>query len=150
MASTDIVEKKGCGSKRCLYLSCVCHSPCFHPPPHLDFAQVTRSTMAEGPPVIPTFKLVLGKRPNGNPSEHVVAWRHGSAHLLRSCAVLHSSRAHLAPRSLYVLFTLLLTRVCSRRRWHRQDNLRQGAALFSPREALKHLMRCRNTRAHGI
>lgn len=140
MASTDPVA---------VQKTCLCLSLTLFPPTALDSAQVKRSTMAEAP-VIPTFKLVLGKHPNCNPNEHAIAWRHGSAHLLRSRAVLRSTRACLAPRSLYVLFTVLLTRVCSRRRWHRQDNLRQGAALFSPREAFEHPMRRRNTRAHGI
>lgn len=106
--------------------------------------------MAQPDAVIPTFKLVLGKHPTSNLIELAVVRRHGSAHLLRSRAVLHSARARLAPRSPYVLFPALLTRVCSRRRRYRQDNLRQGAALFSPRAALKHAMRPRNTRAHGI
>jgi len=106
--------------------------------------------MAEVTQTIPTFKLVLGKHPNCRPNEFAVAWRHGSAHLLRSRAVLHSSRARLAPRSLFILFTVLLTRVCSRRRWYRQDNICQGAALFSPREAFKPPMRPWNARAYGI
>ena len=72
--------------------------------------------MAEIRPEIPTFKLVLGKHPILQPQRarrRLASW-HGSAYLPGSRAALHSSRARLAPRSLYFLFTLFLTRVCSR------------------------------------